>query len=200
MMNTLTLVRQRLSRHKKAQPFWIGDFYDLGSSRQVQSAFAVCVRAGELKRLARGIYACPLSFSTRPYCGSAEDLACLWAKQFGFVLVPQGMEAAYRLGLQTQMPMRKIFWTNGHSRTFQIGNEVVDVRKRQDRCGLLLASTPAGELYRGLSVFSQQQVTLQQLQIAFERLQLTAKQKQQMRAILLNSELHSHVKLLLNLL
>lgn len=120
------------------------------------AAFAVCVKTGELKRLARGVYARPKHipvFQINHIFGSAEDLARLWAKQFGYVLVPQAMESAYRVGLQTKMPLRKICWTNGHSRKFQIGNELIEVRKRQNQSGLLLSNTPAGVLYRGLSVF-----------------------------------------------
>ena len=85
-MNILSRVRNRLGRYKKAHPFLIGAFYDLGSARQVRAAFAVCVKTGELKRLARGVYARPkqLRFSNRPYFGSAEDLAQLWAKQCGY--------------------------------------------------------------------------------------------------------------------
>ncbi len=198
-MNILSRVRNRLGRYKKAHPFLIGAFYDLGSARQVRAAFAVCVKTGELKRLARGVYARPkhIRFSNKPYFGSAEDLARLWAKQFGYVLVPQAMESAYRVGLQTQMPLRKIYWTNGHSRKFQIGNELIEVRKRQNQSGLLLSNTPAGVLYRGLSVFEPRSLKLQQLQTACERLALTENERAKMKRRLLNSDLHPCVQQLL---
>ncbi len=198
-MNILSRVRNRLARYTKAHPFLIGDFYDLGSARQVCAAFAVCVKTGELKRLARGVYARPkhIRFSNKPYFGSAEDLARLWAKQFGYVLVPQAMESAYRVGLQTQMPLRKIYWTNGHSRKFQIGNELIEVRKRQNQSGLLLSNTPAGVLYRGLSVFEPRSLKLQQLQTACERLALTENERAKMKRRLLNSDLHPCVQQLL---
>lgn len=198
-MNILSRVRNRLARYTKAHPFLIGAFYDLGSARQVCAAFAVCVKTGELKRLARGVYARPkhIRFSNKPYFGSAEDLARLWAKQFGYVLVPQAMESAYRVGLQTQMPLREIYWTNGHSRKFQIGNELIEVRKRQNQSGLLLSNTPAGVLYRGLSVFEPRSLKLQQLQTACERLALTENERAKMKRRLLNSDLHPCVQQLL---
>jgi len=111
-MTILNRVRDKLNNESKGVPFLIRTYFNLGSA--IQRSFTKLTEIGEVQRLDRGMYACP-QILRLSYYGSAEDLACLWAKQFGLVLVAQGMEEAYRLGFQTQVPMRKVFWSNGHS-------------------------------------------------------------------------------------
>ena len=50
---------------------------------------------------------------------SAEQVAKKWAQQNGYKLVRQGVDSAYRLGFQTQAPIKTVFWTNGVSGRLQ---------------------------------------------------------------------------------
>jgi hypothetical protein len=106
---------------------------------------------------------------------SAEQVAKAWAKEYGYKLVSQGQEAAYRLGLQTQAPMRTVFWSNGPSREFKIGNQVVEVRHITSQ-KLRWDKEPEGALLRGLLVTPPESVDVSGLKKAVQRLSLTPAQ------------------------
>ena len=99
-------------------------------------------------------------------------MAEVWAKEKGYKLVRQGMEAAYRLGLQTQAPIKTVFWSNGPSREFRIGNEAVEVKHVTEK-KLKWAGKPEGTLLRGLLVVSPESVELSGIRQAIKRLSLT---------------------------
>jgi hypothetical protein len=86
--------------------------------------------------------------------------------------VRQGVESAYRLGLQTQAPVKTVFWSNGANRTFSIGNEVVEVRHVAES-KLRWKSRPEGELLRSLTVTPANSVKLSGLKKAISRLKLS---------------------------
>jgi hypothetical protein len=106
---------------------------------------------------------------------SAEHVARAWAKEHGYKLVTQGQEAAYRLGLQTQAPMRTVFWSNGPSREFKIGNQVVEVR-HISASKLRWEREPEGVLLRGLLVTPPDAVEVSGLKKAIQRLSLNSSQ------------------------
>ena len=198
-MTILNRVRTKLKNESKGVPFLIRTYFDLGSKSAIQRSFSKLIEIGEVKRLDRGIYACPklLKFSSKPYYGSAEDLAYLWAKQFGLLLVAQGMEEAYQLGFQTQMPMRKVFWSNGRDRQFRIDNEVVEILNKRNLNTLIFSTIPAGKIYRALTVLSQKHIKQSQLVIAFQRLQLSEQERNQTIELLLQNNFDEHIKIML---
>ena len=130
-MSVALKVSNRVERMKRGVPFSITGFYALGNRTSVQKALSRLAQEGVVERVSKGIYVRPKPLPSMPSIkttASAEQVAKVWAKEHGYKLVSQGQEAAYRLGLQTQAPMRTIFWSNGPSREFRIGNEVVEVR------------------------------------------------------------------------
>lgn len=151
-MSIASRVNERLKRMKRGVPFPISRFYALGSHTAVQKVMSRLVQKGIIDRVAKGFYARPKSLPSFPelkISASGIDLAQVWAKAHSYKLASQGFEAAYRLGLQTQAPVRTIFWSNGPARKFQIGYEVVQVR-HVSKTKLKWAGTAAGELLRGL--------------------------------------------------
>ena len=160
---------------KRGIPFSINRFYALGSVTAVQKTLSRLALKGDISRVDKGIYVRPKSLPRLPSITlkpSATSIAQVWAKRHNHTLVPQGMEAAYRLGFQTQAPVKTIFWTNGPSRRFVVGKEVVEVRHTA-RSKLRWNGRPEGELLRGLSVIPPSEVTLPTLYNAFKRLGLT---------------------------
>ncbi len=103
---------------------------------------------------------------------SAEQVAKAWAKEHGYKLVSQGQEAAYRLGLQTQTPMKAVYWSNGPTREFRIGNQVVEVRHVSSQ-KLRWEKAPEGALLRALLVTPPESVSIPDLKKACQRLSLT---------------------------
>lgn len=160
---------------KRGMPFSITGFYTLGSRTSVQKALSRLVQEGVLERVCKGIYVRPkplLSMPSIKMTASAEQVARVWAKEYGYKLVSQGQESAYRLGLQTQAPMRTIYWSNGPTRKFRIGNEVVEVRHIAEK-KLRWEGTPAGTLLRGLLVTPPESVGISGIKKAFQRLSLS---------------------------
>ena len=103
---------------------------------------------------------------------SAEQIAKKWAQQNGYTLVRQGIESAYRLGLQTQAPVKTVFWSNSANRTFSVGSETVEVRHVAES-KLRWKSRPEGELLRSFTVTAANSVKLSELKKALSRLKLS---------------------------
>lgn len=127
-MSVAALARQRVHRMKRGVPFSISGFYSLGSRASVQQAMSRLVKEA-CWWVERGFYSRPKPLKNLPsvnVVASANAVAAAWAKERGYKITLQGLEAAYRLGLQTQAPVKRIYWSNGPTREFRVGNELVD--------------------------------------------------------------------------
>lgn len=174
-MSVSEKVSTRIQHMKRGTPFSISGFYALGSRASVQKAMSRLAQEGTITRVSKGYYVRPKPLESLPsvqVTASAEQVARAWARENGYKLVHQGQEAAYRLGLQTQAPVKLIFWSNGPSRHFTIGNETVEVRHTTER-KLRWAGRPEGALLRSLSVLSPETVALSGILGAFKRLALS---------------------------
>ncbi len=174
-MSVAMKVAYRINRMKRGVPFSITGFYSLGSRASVQKAISRLALEGVVERVSKGFYVRPKPLPSMPSIkttASAEQVAKAWAKEHGYKLVSQGQEAAYRLGLQTQAPMKTVYWSNGPSREFRIGNQVVEVRHISDQ-KLRWEKEPAGALLRGLLVTPPESVEVSGLKKAVQRLSLT---------------------------
>ena len=126
-MSVAIKVSSRVDRMRRGVPFSITGFYSLGSKVAVQKAMSRLVQEGVLERVAKGFYVRPKPLPSMPSIkttASADQVAKVWAKEHGYKLVTQGQESAYRLGFQTQAPMKKVYWTNG-----QDGSQVTHKQK-----------------------------------------------------------------------
>lgn len=177
-MSVPMMVETRLKRIKRGVPFSIAGFYTLGTRTSVQKAFSRLAKQGEIERVSKGFYVRPKPLPSIPSIkttASAEQVARVWAKEYGYKLVSQGQEVAYRLGLQTQAPMKTIFWSNGPSREFRVGNEVVQVRHISEQ-KLRWVREPEGALLRGLLVTPPESIGVTRLQKACQRMSLSSSQ------------------------
>jgi len=173
-MSVTERVYDRTLRIKKGEPFSINGFYKLGSVTSVQKAMSRLAKEGVIQRVSKGYYVRPKPLASIPSIKattSAAQVAKVWAKEHGYKLVRQGQEAAYRLGLQTQAPIKTIYWTNGPSREFRIGNEVVLVKHVTEK-KLKWANQPEGILLRGLVVMPPESVEISHIKTAFRRLSI----------------------------
>lgn len=173
-MSTAEKVSQRIKRMRKGIPFSTRQWSDLGSASAVQKALSRLAQSGEIERVSKGIYVRPKTLSAAPsitLSPSATVLAKHWAKIRGYKLVPQGEEAAYRLGFQTQAPMKTVYWSNGPSRHFKQGNEVVII-KHTSESRLKWPGLPEGELYRSMLVTEPSSVPNKAWSQIFKRLEV----------------------------
>jgi hypothetical protein len=174
-MSTAQKVLARLNRMQRGVPFPVDSFYELGSKTSVQKALSRLTQEGILTRMAKGFYVRPKPLPSIPSIkttAGANQVAKAWAKKYGYKLVTQGLESAYRLGLQTQAPIKSVYWSNGPSREFKVGREVVEVRHKPAR-QLRWEERPEGVLLRGLTVTPPEAVELPTLTTAFKRLSLS---------------------------
>lgn len=174
-MSIAMKVATKINRMRRGVPFSITGFYTLGSRTAVQKAFSRLANEGMVERVAKGFYVRPKPLPSLPSIkttASADQVAKAWAKEKGYKLVGQGQEAAYRLGFQTQAPMQTIFWSNGPTREFRVGNQVVQVRHVTAH-KLKWQGTPKGALLRGLLVTPPGAVGLSALKQAANRLSLS---------------------------
>lgn len=189
-MSVVALVRQRINRMRRGMPFAISGFYPLGSRASVQQAMSRLAKEGEIVRVDRGFYARPKPLKNIPsikIVTSAEKVVAAWAKERGYKLTIQGLEAAYRLGMQTQAPIKRIYWTNGPSREFRVGNETVIVQHKSES-KLKWLNRPEGELLRGLLSLSGKHARLESIKNAFSRLNISSRKMRQAIALKLMSE------------
>ena len=173
-MSTSTLVFNRVSRMKRGLPFSIEKFYSLGTTTSVQKAMSRLAKIGQIVRVAKGIYSRPkplLSLPSIKITAKAEEVAKVWARTHHYKLAPQGLEAAYRLGMQTQAPVKSVYWTTGPSREFKIGNEIVQV-KHTTATKLRWENKPEGTLLRGLLAISPKHTPVSTIKMAIKRLNL----------------------------
>ncbi|GAA3970811.1 DUF6088 family protein [Allohahella marinimesophila] len=174
-MSTSAKIARRLKRMKRGTPISNKQFYDLGTTAAVQKALSRLVQKGLIERVAKGMYARPMTLAGMPsvkVTASAEQIARKWAQRHGYTIVRQGVESAYRLGFQTQAPVKTVLWSNGSDKTFAVGNQVVEVRHVADS-KLRWKSRPEGELLRSFSVVPASSVEASDLKRAFSRLSLT---------------------------
>jgi hypothetical protein len=165
---------------RRGAPFSISQFHTLGTAASVQKALSRLAQEGVIERVAKGIYVRPKALAGMPsikITASAEQIAKKWAQQNGYTLVRQGIESAYRLGLQTQAPVKTVFWSNGANRTFSVGNETVEVRHVAES-KLRWKSRPEGELLRSFTVTPANSVKLSELKKALTRLKLSKAESQ----------------------
>lgn len=190
-MSVSMKVSSRVNRIRRGLPFPISGFYGLGSQTSVQKAMSRLAKEGVITRVSKGFYVRPKPLPSMPsikVTASAEQVARTWAKTHGYKLVAQGQEAAYRLGLQSQAPVKTIFWSNGPSRHFKIGNEVVAVCHVSEQ-KLRWPDRPEGTLLRALAVTPPSSMDLSKLRGAFKRLTLSGQETidviQKLRDVLL---------------
>ena len=175
IMSVSGKVNKRVGHMKRGIPFPISGFYTLGSRTSVQKAMSRLAKEGSIERVSKGFYARPKPLPSLPsikVISSAEQLAHVWAKEYNYKLVEQGLEEAYRLGFQTQAPIKTVYWSNGPTRLFKIGKEVIEVRHITEQ-KLRWIGRPEGVFLRGLTVMSPESIEIHDLQKAFKRMQLS---------------------------
>ncbi len=162
-MTTAENVRQHIKAQPKGKPLLTISMMSLGPRASVDQALLRLAREGFIVRLARGVYVRPKNnrYVGQVLPGTAEIVKAL-AKAKGETIHTHGAEAALLLGLTTQVPMKALYYTNGPSRDFRIGNMKVIVKNVSSRL-LALAGRPAGVAFSALWYMGREQVTPQTL-------------------------------------
>jgi hypothetical protein len=124
---------QILDRIKKAGRgvlFFTDSFMAYGNAKAVSKALQRLVKAGEIERVAAGIYVRPIIDTViGKVSTSVEDIAKAIARRDRARIVPTGVYALNRLGISTQVPLKVVFLTDGAARKIKIGNTSITLKK-----------------------------------------------------------------------
>lgn len=126
------------------------EFLHLGSRSAIDQAFSRLAKTGRLLRVARGVYAAPVSGRFGSRAPAPEKVVKALAEQSGEIVVPHGASAANALGLTQQVPIREVYLTSGRTRKLTLGRSEVLV-KHAPRWMLALGTRPAGAAVRALA-------------------------------------------------
>src|SRR3990167_9282460 len=117
------------------------------------------VKAGEIKRVARGVYIKPKhSRIAGEILPSAIEIAAALTKSTGEIIMIQGAEAARMLQLTTQVPMKLIFYTSGNTRILKFNNTKVKL-KHVNPSRLIASGTKQGLVISALTYLGHENVS-----------------------------------------
>lgn len=104
-------------------------FVDFGTRGAVDMALSRLAKAGDIRRVGRGLYDYPRQHTKLGTLSPDSDsLAAALATQSGDSLAPSGAAAANSLGISTQVPAKASYATNGRSRTKRAGGRSLTLR------------------------------------------------------------------------
>ncbi|WFU52014.1 DUF6088 family protein [Sinorhizobium terangae] len=130
--------------------FTPSDFLDVAERAAVDQALSRLVKAGKLRRLARGLYDFPkVHPQLGPLSPTPDDVAQALARETGSRVQIAGARAANALGLSTQVPAKSIYLTDGPSRRVVLGKRVVDLRHASPK-HLIAPGSAAGTVVQAL--------------------------------------------------
>ena len=146
---------QRAMAKGRGAVFTPSDFLDLGSRAAVDQALSRLARAGQLRRVARGLYDYP---RMDPQLGlltpSTDAVAQALARETGSLVQVTGAQAANMLGVSLQVPAQTTYLTDGPPRTVQIGRRVIRLKHASPK-NLVAAGTNAGTVVQAFRYMGQ---------------------------------------------
>ena len=152
-------ISKKIKGLRRGKPFRSTVFLELGNRAAVDQALWRLVKAGEIKRIKRGLFVKP---ERNAYVGEvlpgAEEVAKFLARQSGSKVGISGADAARRFGFTTQVSSQSVFLTDGPSQKYRLGNEEVRLKHVAPR-KVALAGSPAGEALRALWYLGSNEVT-----------------------------------------
>lgn len=152
-------ILQRLKRARPDRVFTRSDFFDLGSTDAIGMAIQRLVKAGKLRRVARGLYDLP---RTHPLLGqlsaTSDAIAAAIARKDGIRLQTTEAAAANLLNLSEQVPARIVYHTDRRRRTVKVGQRTIDFRQRSPR-KMVAAGRTSGLVMAALRSLGSRHVT-----------------------------------------
>lgn len=143
-------IQRRLRAHRPGWVFTPDVFLDLGSRTAVDTVLSRLVSAGQVRRLARGLYDRPRRHPKLGLLAPTVDAVGEALKGRDAIrLQPSGAYAAHLLGLTDQVPMRVVFLTDGPSRTVNLGGREIALKRTTPR-NMALAGRISGTVSQAL--------------------------------------------------
>ena len=159
-MTAVDKIRRHLAKLPEGEPFSSRSLWHLTSTENVRQILNRLVKAGEIKRVGRGLFVKPKDI---PQLGkilpSITEIAASLAQSTGETIAIHGAEAARQLQLTTQVPMKIVLYTSGKSRTLTIASRTVKL-KHVSSAKLIAPNTVAGTTLSALIYLGRKHVTV----------------------------------------
>lgn len=127
-------VLAKIKKARRGTPFFVDSFASVASARSVNKALERLVKAGQLLRVATGIYVRPEKDAVLGLVTpDIETIAQAIAKRDNARIVPTGSYALYKLGLTTQVPLNAVYYTDASPRRVNIGKQHITFKKASAR-------------------------------------------------------------------
>lgn len=169
-MTAMTQIKNYLATLPEGQAFSASSLRSFTTTENIRQILNRLTKAGELKRVARGLYVKPKQLATiGEILPPAAELAETLAKSTGENIMLHGAEAARQLQLTTQVPMKLIFYTTGNTRTLKLANRTIQL-KHINPSRLIAPGTTAGLVITALNYLGRENVTLEILKMIQQRI------------------------------
>ena len=156
--STDSKILRRIRSHGRGWVFTPSSFADLGTRGAIDLALMRHRDSGIIRLLARGIYDYP---KTAPELGmlqpSTDEIANAIAGRDAARLQPSRAYAANLLGLSTQVPTRVVYFTDGHTRTVQVGPRQIVLKHTSPR-NMATAGKSSGLVIQALRYLGKENV------------------------------------------
>jgi hypothetical protein len=156
-VNVRELIEKSVRARRRGEPFTPGEFKKIGRPALVRRELQRLARDGKIKAVAHNVYYKP---HERELFGGMPPVPkivnALTIKQ-GHVVQITGAEAANRLGLSSQVPVKSIYLTNGPSRRIVVGKLEVVLRHKPNK-ELPAAGLVAGDVIQALRYLGPREV------------------------------------------
>ena len=127
VINTIeNKILEKIKKAKRGTLFFSNNFSVLGYAETIRRTLNRLVEAGEIDRVASGIFVRPqIDKIIGKITPKIEDIADAIARRDKAKIVPTGAYALNRLGLSTQVPMKIVYLTDGSARNIKVGNYTI---------------------------------------------------------------------------
>lgn len=119
-------LRLRIEKMDDESVFFVSDFLDISSDKEISKMLSELEEQGMIKRLAKGIYCKPRMTRFGPLFPEVSKIVEAVAQRDHAQVLPSGATAANLLGLSEQVSVRHTFITSGASRVLTVdGREII---------------------------------------------------------------------------
>lgn len=159
MQGLATKMLRSISLKRHLRTFSRDDFSHLGSRDAIAQALSRLTRQGVIRRISPGLYDVP---RVNPRLGrlspDMDTVARAIARKNKITLQPAGALAANLLGLSTQVPAVRVYFTDGFSKQFRIGGQKVVFRHGSPR-NMAGAGRISGVVFQALRYLGRKTIT-----------------------------------------
>lgn len=157
-----SMILERIKEHPPGWAFSAYDFIFEFDRGETDESLSYLAKEGKIRRVIRGIYDYP-AYSELLQMNVAPDIdqvAKALARKFNLKIYPNGDTALNYFGLSTQVPAKDIYFTDGPSRKYHIGNKCIEFKHiSQKETSLMYPKTAL--VIQAIKAVGKNQITLE---------------------------------------